>query len=130
MRNFLNQYKFNDYVEHPPSKLKLVIKPDLDIAFSCLRFQAARFFSLFFFFFFKPVVDFFPRMAHTSESLARLVCTFYRTNKLHFSATFSLKMGLTSLITHLKIILLFKKKNYFTTVFSVFSKISCVQTDF
>ena len=97
-------------MEHPPSKLKLVIKPGLDIAFSCLRFQAVRFLSFFFFlFFFKPVVDFFPQMVHTSESLAWLVCTVYGTDKLHFSATFLLKMSLTALITHLKIILLLKK---------------------
>ena len=33
-------------------------------------------------------------------------CTVHGTHKLHFSATFSLKMGLTALFTHLKIILL------------------------
>ena len=47
------------------------------------------------------------------------------THKLHFSITFSLKMGHTVLFTHLKIILL----QYFQfSVFS-FSKISSIQTD-
>ena len=32
-------------------------------------------------------------------------CTVHGSHKLHFSATFSLKMGLTALFTHLKIIL-------------------------
>ena len=52
-------------------------------------------------------------------------CTIHRTHKLHFLATFSLKMGLTILFTYLKIILL----QYFQ--FSVFSfnKISSIQTD-
>ena len=33
-------------------------------------------------------------------------CTVHRTHKLHFSSTFSLKMGLTALFMHLKNILL------------------------
>ena len=50
---------------------------------------------------------------------------YLRTHKLHFSATFSLKMGPTILFTHLKITLL----QYFQfSVFS-FSKISSIQTD-
>ena len=43
-----------------------------------------------------------------------------RTHKHHFSATFSLKMGLTVLFTHLKIILL--------QCFQ-FSAFNCIQTD-
>ena len=41
------------------------------------------------------------------------LCTIHRSHKLHFSATFLLKIGPTTLFTHLKII--------FATVFSVFS---------
>ena len=48
-----------------------------------------------------------------------------RTYKFHFSAIFSLKMGLTVLFTHLKIILL---QCFQFSVFS-FSKISSIQTD-
>ena len=48
-----------------------------------------------------------------------------RTNKFHFSVTFSLKMDLTVLFTHLKIILL---QCFQFSVFS-FSKISSIQTD-
>ena len=48
-----------------------------------------------------------------------------RTHKFHFSATFSLKMGLTVLFTHLKNILL----QYFQFQFSVSAKISSIQTD-
>ena len=48
-----------------------------------------------------------------------------RIHKLHFSATFSLKMGPTVLFTHLKIILL---QCFQFSIFS-FSKISYIQTD-
>ena len=47
-----------------------------------------------------------------------------RTHKFHFLSIFSLKMGLTSLFTHLKIILL---QCFQFSVFS-FSKISSIQT--
>ena len=50
--------------------------------------------------------------------------TVHRSHKLHFSATFSLKMGPTVLFTHLKIILL---QCFQFSVFS-FSKISSIQT--
>ena len=50
-------------------------------------------------------------------------CTVHGTYKLHFSSTFSLKMDLTVLFTRLKIILL----QCFQ--FSVFNKISSIQTD-
>ena len=48
-----------------------------------------------------------------------------RTHKFYFLVTFSLKMGLTILFTHLKIILL----QYFQFQFSVSAKISSIQTD-
>ena len=48
-----------------------------------------------------------------------------RTHKFHFLSIFSLKMGLTTLFTHLKIILL---QCFQFSVFS-FSKISSIQTD-
>ena len=48
-----------------------------------------------------------------------------RTHKFHFSVTFSLKMGPTTLFTHLKIILL----QYFQFSVLSFSKISSIQTD-
>ena len=47
------------------------------------------------------------------------------THKFHFSVNFSLKMGLTALFTHLKIILL---QCFQFSVFS-FSKINPIQTD-
>ena len=50
-------------------------------------------------------------------------CTVYRTHKFYFSIIFSLKIGPTILFTYLKIILL----QCFQ--FSVFNKISCIQTD-
>ena len=52
--------------------------------------------------------------------------TVYVTHKLHFSATFSLKMGLTALFTHFKIILL----QYFQFSIFNFSKISGSQINF
>ena len=48
-----------------------------------------------------------------------------RIHKLHFSVTFSLKMGFTILFTHLKIILL----QYFQFSVFNFSKINSIQTD-
>ena len=48
-----------------------------------------------------------------------------RTHKFHFSVTFLLKMGLTALFTHLKIILL----QCFQFQFSVSVTISSIQTD-
>ena len=52
-------------------------------------------------------------------------CTVHGSHKLHFSVTFSLKMGLTALFTHLKIISL----QCFHFQFSVSAKISSIQTD-
>ena len=54
-----------------------------------------------------------------------LLCTVYRSHKLHFLSTFSLKMGSTALFTYLKIILL---QCFQFSIFS-FSKISPIQTD-
>ena len=51
-------------------------------------------------------------------------CTVHRIHKLHFSATFSLKMSPTALFIHLKIILL---QCFQFSIFS-FSKISSIQT--
>ena len=47
------------------------------------------------------------------------------THKFHFLATFSLKMGHTTLFTHLKIILL----QYFQFQFSISTIISSIQTE-
>ena len=66
-------------------------------------------------FFFFPSYNFLTFLPWTV-----LPCTVHRFHKLHFSITFSLKIGLTVLFTHLKIILL----QCFQ--FSVFS---CIQTD-
>ena len=54
-------------------------------------------FSLLFFFFFKLCWLFPMNSAHQW-----VPCTIHETYKLHFSATFSLKMGPTVLFTHLK----------------------------
>ena len=49
----------------------------------------------------------------------------WRTHKFHLSVTFSLKMGLMALFSHLKIILL----QYFLFSIFNFSKINSIQTD-
>ena len=51
-----------------------------------------------------------------------VLCTVHRTHKHLFSSKFSLKMGFTYSTIHIF-------KNYFATVFSVFSKISDIETD-
>ena len=80
-----------------------------------LRFSL--FFFLFFFFFVQPTfVDF---LTVNSVSVHCL-----QIHKFHFSAIFSLKMGLTALFTHLKIILL----QCFQFQFLVSAKISSIQT--
>ena len=76
-----------------------IYKPGLDSAYSCLRFQFARFL---FFFFIAAVVDFYA----VYSAHQWVLCTVHGTHKFHFSAIFSLKMGPTALFTHLKIILL------------------------
>ena len=67
---------------------------------------------------FKPVL-----LTFQCVNSASVYCS--RTHKFHFSTTFSLKMGPTTLFTHLKIILL----QYFQFQFSVSAKISSIQTD-
>ena len=52
-------------------------------------------------------------------------CTVHGSQKLHFLTTFSLKVGLTTLFRHLKILLL----QYFQFQFLISAKISCIQTD-
>ena len=61
-------------------------------------FSHCVFLSLFFFIFFSRECWLFSWIVHE--------CTVYETHKHHFSAIFSLKLGLTILFTHLKIILL------------------------
>ena len=58
-------------------------------------FHVCVYVCLFGFFFQAVIVDF-----------SREQCTVHGTHKLHFSVTFSLKIGPTILFTHLKIILL------------------------
>ena len=84
-----------------------------------LRVYASTFFLSVFSFFF---LFFFPsRNCWPSASVH-----YSWTHKLHFSITFfSLKMGLTALFTHLKIILL----QCFQFQFSVSAKISSIQTN-
>ena len=89
---------------------------------------------------FAPFFFFFPRVSETkfswngycSSTVAEIFyfsehqwipCTVHKTHKLHFSSTFSLKMGLTALFMHLKIILL----QCFQ--FSISATISSIQTD-
>ena len=94
----------------------------LDTRFWVLRFP------FFFLFFFLARVSGDKRLLFMNSSrtiwlfnpfLAHqwIPCTVHKTHKSHFSTTFSLKMGLTVLFTHLKIILL----QYFQ-----FSKISSI----
>ena len=78
-------------------------------------------FCLFFFSFL-----FFIQLQHLTQSSvnnAFVHCSC--THKFHFSTTFSLKMGLATLFTHLKIILL----QCFQFQFSVSVTISSIQTD-
>ena len=85
----------------------------------CVRFARLRWvfaFSNFFFFFLAAQFEF----SINFKPHKWVPCTIHETRKPHFSATFSLKMGLKVLFTHLKIILL----QYFQ--FSIFSYI---QTD-
>ena len=107
----------------------------LDPRCVCCVLSFLRFlFFFFFFFFFTP----FPQQAalfmygtwtvaatFDRSSVNSASVHYSRTHKFHFLSNFSLKMGLTVLFTHLKIILL----QYFQfSVFS-FSKISSIQTD-
>ena len=85
----------------------VTISTRLDTACLCLRF-----FFLFLFF------SFFEREVHFML-FQWVPCTIYGTHKSLFSAKLSLKMSFTVLFTH---------KNYFTIVFSVFNKITDIQT--
>ena len=86
-------------------------------AFVLSRFAFSFLFS-FFFFFIQP-----QHLTKSSMNSASVHCSW--THKFHFSVTFSLKMGPTTLFTHLKIILL----QYFQFQFSVSTTISSIQTD-
>ena len=79
--------------------------------FSHLRFRRCAFSSFFFFFVYFFSRNFWPIP----------LCTVHWSHKLYFSITFSLKIGHTTLSTHLKIILL--------QCFQFSVKISCIQTD-
>ena len=90
---------------------QLILSECLDPTYSWLRFLLARFlFSSLFF-------------SRSCWLFSREHCTIHETYKLHFSVTFSLKMGPMVLFTHLKIILL----QCFQFLVSV--KISCIQMD-
>ena len=69
--------------------------------------------SSFFFFFF---------LMHTNYTVQETLCTVHGTHNHFIYNKNILKIGLTTLFTHLKLILL----QYFQ--FSFFSKISCIQT--
>ena len=60
------------------------------------------------------------QLFHWNGTVQWVLCIVYETHKSLYSATFSLKMGLTLLFIHL---------NYFATMFLVFSKISDIQMD-
>ena len=81
-------------------------------------FSFCVFLFFFFSFFSKPQL-----LTKSSVNSASVHCL--RTHKLYFSVTFSLKMGLITLFTHLKIISL----QCFQFQFSVSAKISSIQTD-
>ena len=85
-----------------------------------LRFMFSRVFSFQFFFFFC-----FSRTFWLSQQWTVHQCTVHGSHKVHFSATFSLKLGLTTLFKHLNIILL----QYFQFLVFSFNKISSIQTD-
>ena len=86
-----------------------------------LRVCASKFFLYTFFFFFFPS----KLQVLTKSSVNSVFMHCSRTHKLHFLATFSLKMSPTALFTHLKIISL----QCFQFQFSVSAKINSIQTD-
>ena len=79
---------------------KITLGTRLDCDESCGAFVVSRF-ALFssFFFLIQP-----QHLTKSSVKSAFVHCSW--THKFHFSVTFSLKIGLTILFTHLKIILL------------------------
>ena len=89
------------------------------IVASMFMFLSCGFLFLFFIFYLvqPALVDFF--------TLNSVFVHCLRTHKFHFSVIFLLKMGHTTLFTHLKIILL----QYFQFQFSVSAKINSIQTD-
>ena len=90
----------------------------LDYTYSCVYVSKTMFFfSFFFFFFFQP-----QQLTLSTVNSASVHCL--RSHKVHFSATFLLKMGPTALFTHLKIISL----QCFQFQFSISAKISLIQT--
>ena len=93
---------------------------DVEVLVWIALISAASAFPQFFFFFssFQP-----QWLTRSFVNSALVHCSW--SHKLHFLSTFSLKMGLTVLFTHLKIILL---QCFQFSVFS-FSKISSIQTD-
>ena len=91
-RNIANKVGSNDTHLIIDKLLGLSIRLDLHLRIHiCVSFL--------FFFFSQPYVL-------TFQQWTVHPCTVHGSHKLHFSATFSLKMGLTALFTHLKIILL------------------------
>ena len=111
------------------SGLILIIISTITIFFSILfvlcpfglqLFWRLRFCSAFFSFFFF----WFNRNSWLCQLWTVHLCTIHRSHKLYFSATFLLKMGLTALFTHLKIISL----QCFQFQFLVSAKISSIQT--
>ena len=77
-------------------ELKLGLKLELGCIWEVRFALPRRTFAFQIFFFFFP----------SRNLLTFLPCIVFGSHKLHFSATFSLKMGPAALFTHLKIILL------------------------
>ena len=79
----------------------------------CFTFSRIFFFFLSFFFFFSFSYTFWLSRQWTVH-----LCTVHGSHKLHFSTTFSLKMGSMILFTYLKIILLqyfqFQQNKFYT----------------
>ena len=96
------------------TNLKLRLRQCLDSTYSTFAFSHFTFPSFFFFIFFSPCMRFsFRGQCHCS-------CTVHGTHN-HFIQKKNIKNG-----SHGNI---YTFKNYFTTIFLVFSKISCIQTD-
>ena len=104
------RYGFNIYPWCEPTGIGNLLLMSFFVHFlvTTLSYYGSIFAFLSLFFFSQPHVL-------TFQQWTMHPCTVHRSHKLHFSATFSLKMGSTALFTHLKIILL----QYFQ--FSVFS---------
>ena len=107
---------------------KRVLSVCLDPLNPRLRFTSCVFVPLFFFhaFWSNAVTVHWTVIANVDFSAVNSTSVYCLwTHKFHFSVTFSLKMGPTTLFTHLKIILL---QCFQFSVFS-FSKISSIQID-